>query len=113
MHDTPHDHGYTIIELLLVIVVLGILTTIVVLSVGGVTTEAQETGCAADRRMLETAGEAYFAQRRTSTIPDAGGGPDGYEQTLVDEELLRQTSEYFDLDADGALVAAAGSPCTV
>lgn len=116
MNGTQDDSGFSLIELLIVILILGIVTTIVVLSVAGITDEADDAACLADRRLLEKAGEAYFAQTPAETIPATGDPttfPDAYEQTLVDAEFLRQTSKYYDLDTDGQLVQVAGSPCTV
>lgn len=110
MSGTSTGDGFSIIELLLMVVILGILATIVALSVGGLTTKADETACRADRRQLEKATEAYFARYATETIP-ATGTVEPYEQTLVDAEFLRQTSQYYELDAYGQLTTAAGSYC--
>jgi prepilin-type N-terminal cleavage/methylation domain-containing protein len=106
------DHGFTLVELLIVIVILGILSTVVVLAVSGVRTEAVDSACEGHERQLITAVEAYFARFETTTLPDAGGD-EGFEQTLLDARLLRRTSEYFDLDGTGALVLDVDSPCTV
>jgi prepilin-type N-terminal cleavage/methylation domain-containing protein len=110
--EQPRDAGLTLIEMLLVILVLGILSTVVVMSVGGTKSKAEESACPADRRQLINAREAYFVRFDTTTIPDAGGA-EGFELTLVEAQILRATSEYFDLDATGALVLEAGSPCTL
>jgi general secretion pathway protein G len=106
------DRGFTLIELLLVIVVLGILATVVVASVKGLAANAEETSCEADAHVLYTAGEAYFAQHPASAIAAFDASPDGYELTLVDQGFLREPSQYYDLDSDGALHTAADSPCT-
>lgn len=103
--------GFSMIELLLVVVVLGILTTVVVLAVGGMTSDAEETGCLADRRSLEKATEAFFAQGPASTIPAAPVAEEPYEQTLVDWSILRETSVYYDLDGTGQIIDVVGSPC--
>ena len=113
MSTTARDDGFSLIELLLVIVILGILTTVVVLSVSGMTSEAEESACLADRRTLEKAGEAYFAQKHATTIPPTGDPEvvaNAYEQTLVDAGFLRGPSQYFDLDEHGQLVDL-GHPC--
>lgn len=107
-----HDSGFTLVEILIVIVIVGVLGTVVVMSVNGVATDAEETACLADRRTLEKATEAFFAQRGTDVIPDAGG-PEGIEQTLLDEEFLGTLSTHYDLAADGSLVVVSGSACTV
>lgn len=107
--DTTHDEGFSLIELLLVVLIVGILATVVVVSVSGITGGAEDTACLADQRMLEKATEVYFAERRTGTIPDAGGD-EGFEQTLVDEGFLRQTSSFFNLSTDGQIIGPV-EPC--
>lgn len=106
------DDGFTLIELLLVILVLAILATIVVTSVRGLKVNAEDVACANDSRTLFMAAESYFAQQATSTIPPTGLTADRFELTLVGRGLLRQPSEYYDLDTDGDLVQVVGSPCT-
>jgi general secretion pathway protein G len=107
------DQGFSLIELLLVIVILGILATVVVFSVGGLTSEASDTGCEADAHVLFVATEAFFAQRGTDTIPAADGTPDAHEKTLVAEGFMRSVSEMYDVDASGQLAPASASPCVV
>ena len=107
------DGGFTLIEVLIVIVIVGVLATVVTVSVGGFTSDAEESGCDADARVLSSAAEAYFAHHGSGPIPDADGTSDGYENTLVAEKFLRSPSIFLDLDADGQLVQVAGSPCTI
>ena len=107
------DEGFSLIELLLVIVVLGILATVVVVSVNGFTAEAEDAGCISDSHILYTAVEAYFAQHDTRAIPPTDATPDSYEKSLASLEFLRSPSNLHDLDAAGQLVQVAGSPCTV
>ena len=106
------DQGFSLIELLLVIVILGILAVVVAFSVGGLTSEASSSGCQSDAQTLYTATEAFFAQRDTDTIPAFDGSVDAYEMTLVNERFLRSTSRLHNVDAAGKLTPAAGSSCT-
>lgn len=57
------DAGFTLIELVIVVVVLGILAAIVVFSVTGFTNNSQTAACKSDYKTVETAGEAYYAQK--------------------------------------------------
>jgi prepilin-type N-terminal cleavage/methylation domain-containing protein len=56
------ESGFTLVELLVVIVILGILAAIVVFSVRGINDKGEESACKTDVNMLTTAQEANFAQ---------------------------------------------------
>ena len=66
------DQGFTLVELLIVIVILGILATIVVFAVRGITDQGQKSSCKATAKTYEVAIEAYYAQYGV-----ACGNPDG------------------------------------
>jgi general secretion pathway protein G len=55
--------GFTLIELLIVIVILGVLAAIVVFAVGGITDRGNDAACKSDLKTVQTAAEAYFAQK--------------------------------------------------
>jgi|KBSSwiStaDraftv2_1062776.scaffolds.fasta_scaffold04942_9 general secretion pathway protein G len=57
------DSGFTLIELLIVIVILGVLAAIVVFSVAGVTDKGKKSACKSDVTTVNTASEAYYAQK--------------------------------------------------
>jgi prepilin-type N-terminal cleavage/methylation domain-containing protein len=106
------DSGYTLIELLLVIVVLALLATVVVVSTRGFTSDAQDASCAEDAKILESAAVVFMGRSSVDEIPAASPTPDGYEDTLVNHQLLRRRSVYYDLDAHGNVLPAVNSPCT-
>ena len=74
------DEGFTLVELLIVIVILGILATIVVFAVRGITDQGQKSACKATAKTYEVAIEAYYAELRQRGQPDGpqlqGGEPD-------------------------------------
>ncbi|TDT18466.1 prepilin-type N-terminal cleavage/methylation domain-containing protein [Ilumatobacter fluminis] len=111
--DAATDGGYTLIELLMVVLILGVLLGAAILAVGGVTTEAADTGCDADRRQLDVAVGAYEAQTGNDTIDPTPGihEDDRYEQTLVEGGFLRSVSEYHVVDAGGTVTPQEGSSC--
>ena len=110
--SSARDAGFTLIELLMVITILGIITAVVIMSIRSNSVGAESAACQSERRVLANSAESYFAQFGTVVIPDAGGA-EGYEQTLVDSQLLRGTSTLYDLDAGGDLVQVVGSACIV
>ncbi len=92
------------------IVILGVIATVVVLSVRGVSDRGEESACAADARVLTQAAEVYMAQHRVNELPPSGVGIDRFEVMLVDAGLLAEPSTFHDLQADGTLVSS-GEPC--
>jgi general secretion pathway protein G len=63
------DKGFTLVELLIVIVILGILATVTVFAVRGITTQGQESACKATAKSYEVAIEAFYAQEGNDTHP--------------------------------------------
>lgn len=53
--------GFTLVELLVVIVILGVLAAVVVFAVGGVKDRGAQSACKADTAALAAAEEAHFA----------------------------------------------------
>ena len=58
------EEGFTLVELLVVIVILGILAAIVVFAVGGITNKGTTAPTATDVAVLQAAEEAFFAQSK-------------------------------------------------
>ena len=77
------ERGFTLVEILVVIVILGIVSTVTVFAVRGITDRGEQHACAGDARTLTTAADAYLAQESLSAIPALGTGPDRYELFLV------------------------------
>jgi type II secretion system protein G len=60
------EEGFTLVELLVVIVILGVLAGVVVFAVGGSTTKAAASACRSDVKNVEDALEAWRAQNNGS-----------------------------------------------
>jgi general secretion pathway protein G len=54
--------GFTLIEVLVVISILGVLAGIVVFSVSGISDRGQTNACKTDKTTVQTAQQAYFAK---------------------------------------------------
>ena len=109
-----HDKGFTLVELLIVIVILGILATVTVFAVRGITDKGQVSACAADKKTMEVAVESYFAQNGGTTIPTATPATATVgttaSETLKLAGFLRDVSDKYTANANGSLTAVL--PCT-
>ena len=60
--------GFTLVELLVVIVILGVLAAVVVFAVGGITNTSKTNACTIEVRTVNTATQAYFAQKNAYPV---------------------------------------------
>jgi general secretion pathway protein G len=91
--------GFTLVELLVVIVILGILAAVVVFAVGGSTDKAQDSACEAELSAVETAVEAYRAS--VGSYPGSAS-----DLTAANSKFLRSTPENHTVS--GSTVTATG-----
>src|SRR5882672_6400138 len=74
-HQNLLERGFTLVELLIVIVILGILAGIVVFAVGNLSSNAKTNACSTEKSTVGTAAEAYKAQMGVyPTAAAAGSG---------------------------------------
>jgi prepilin-type N-terminal cleavage/methylation domain-containing protein len=97
--------GFTIIELLVVVVILGLLALALVFTVGGSDGDSQQHTCAAEKARVENAIKAYRAQ--TGEFPQAMG-----DLTMEPTRFLRFLPTYYVLAADRSSGEIEGTgPC--
>ena len=99
------DGGFTLVELLVVVVIMGVLATVSVLGVRGLTDRGQASACESDQRVMEVAVETWFADESLATSGSLT------EAALVDAQLLRDESTLFNVQTDGTVVPVADGAC--
>ena len=93
------ERGFTLVELLIVIVILGILAGIVVFAVGNLTNNAKSNSCSQEKSTIITADEAYKAQ--TGSYTDTTG--------LIASGLLKTTPSSYYITATGQVNPISGN----
>lgn len=105
------DQGFTLVELLIVIVILGILATVTVFAVQGITDKGKTNACNVEVRALETAVEAYYVDNnqafpaQLSDLAGTSAVPTKYTKTAVTD------SDWVYNSTDGSVSAASGGKC--
>ncbi len=106
------DRGFTLVEILVVIVILGILAVVVAFSVRGVTDRGETSACGADARHARAGRRRLHGpESRSTCCPAIGTSANRYELFLIDNGLIKQVSTKYDLHEDGT-VTTTGQPCT-
>ncbi len=83
--------GFSLVELMVALTILGVLSAIIVLSVGALTSTTAEASCTTDARTLRTAEDAAMA----------AGGRYLSEPQLVAQQFLTEESTAFDIALSG------------
>ncbi len=109
--NRPANRGFTLVEILVVVVILGVLAVVVAFSVRGTTDGGEPSACGADMGTLTQAAEVYMTRNQVDVLPAMGTSANRYELLLIDAGLLKQVSVEFDLNEDGT-VTTTGSSCT-
>jgi len=99
------EEGFSLLELLVVIVVLGILAAVVVFSLGGVAASAAVSSCKADVNAVENAVQAYEVQNQ-GAIPTASSLTSGANSEL---QSFPSSSYYTITLVNGVVMVAAPS----
>ena len=106
------ESGFTLVELLIVIVVLGILAGIVVFGVGTFRTDSETATCKADVKTVSVASDAWNAKYGDFKQRDAAGAPTAADISaayLVTQKYMKGApSTATAISATGAVSATCG-----
>lgn len=100
--------GFTLIEMLVVIVILGIIAAVVVIAVGGIGDRGEDSACVYERRVVATAVEAYRADDEANALPDDADWDDLVPTFLEDEPTMFAYSKTGPDTYDVVATAAGG-----
>jgi prepilin-type N-terminal cleavage/methylation domain-containing protein len=111
------EGGFTLVELLIVVTILGILAAVVTTSLIGLTATAKTNACAEELRTVQTAVDALMAKNNittvtaqaaaTSTMTGVIGGGEALSPGYIRQST---TKGAYTWTAAGAVSAVAGAP---
>ena len=111
------DKGFTLVELLIVIVILGVLAGIVVFSVRFIDNHGENAACKTDLRDVQSAVEAYYS--KFGQYPPAGIGSEAdigtpnADDSLIGAGVLRDAPRPGNWSIDGnGIVTVTGAACS-
>jgi prepilin-type N-terminal cleavage/methylation domain-containing protein len=111
------DQGFTLVELLIVVTILGILAAVVTTSLIGLTSTAKTNACSEELRTVQTAVDALMAKNNITTVTAQAAATT--DMTIVvaageamSPSYIRQavTKGAYTWTAAGAVAAVAGAP---
>jgi prepilin-type N-terminal cleavage/methylation domain-containing protein len=104
------DDGFTLIEILIAIVLVGILSAVAVLGIGSLLGKAKSSACAAERDSLTTAVTAYFALNNVDKIPADPDNNVTPMDTIRLAGLINENSKMYAIGSDGSLTPIKNNP---
>jgi prepilin-type N-terminal cleavage/methylation domain-containing protein len=98
------ERGFTLVELLIVISILGVLVAIVVPNVGGLLGAGKQASYNADQATIQTAVDAYYLTRNPNEYPTTGGKGGNINYTyLVTNAAMLKTIPQSEVPARGGV----------
>ncbi len=108
-HRPTADDGFTLIEILIAIVLVGILSAVVVIGIGNLTDKGKSSACAYEQDSLRTAVNIYFATHAVIQIPqDLAAGVTPMD-TLRLAGAVDANSKMYSVAPDGTLTPIPGN----
>jgi general secretion pathway protein G len=111
------ERGFTLVELLIVVTILGILAAVVTTSLIGLTATAKTNACSEELRTVQTAVDALMAKNNITTVTAQAAATTDMTTVVAAGEALspnyiRQatTKGAYTWTAAGAVSAVAGAP---
>lgn len=99
MQKRREEEGFTLIEMLIVVIILGILAAVVIFGVSAFRDDSVKNACRTDAKSVETAAQAYKA-KKNATPTMATLTTDGYLKAAPNTSKTAADKDYWIDTAD-------------
>lgn len=110
-HKNNSERGFTIVELLIVIIVIGILATLVLIAYGNVQAQARDTKHRQDAISLRDAAAAFKLNDSSASYPLAGAGAASVSSSFA-YSIANMTNKTVNVDSSVTDRVSANPPGT-
>lgn len=97
-----NKRGFTLVELLAVIVILGVLATISIVGVSRITTKGRESYYKRQEELILAAGKNYFSDKKSERPYEIGGESRVTLNELIAEKYIEPVKDYKNNECDPA-----------
>ena len=103
------EEGFTLVELMVVVLIIGILVAIAIPVFNAARARAEERTCFANQRTVEGAVQQYLADDAGNVIGDLATAADLVPDFLAQEPLCPTTDASYSIGADGLVDGTPGT----
>lgn len=112
------ESGFTLVEMLVVVAIMGVLASVAVVAIGGTAKESRSAACKSDVATVQTAADSYYAKNSKYAAGDDAVGigllkTDGFLRTDPSGKTVASNGYKINYSASTGAVSSTPADCAV